>query len=266
MHRHLQAQVLSMAVFAVTALTQSVQGNPISMTKFNSWIALVAAVPLTWSITRCADADVITLDFQSVTPNAGNGTAYLASQGISLTNVTPGASGVVDIFNSSSMYSPGSFWVNENFLGQNGAGAPQLSYTMNFSMPLDSISFTRIATPFNLATDPAWTATAYAGSLAAGSVGESLDSWGFSSPARTFTLTGDGITSLTVSTNGFNFTGIGTVPLDDFVLTTAPATPTPAPSSLTMLLGFACVTSIGMILRRRWQPVLQAESCRSAAL
>jgi hypothetical protein len=236
------------------------------MSKLNSWTAAVAAITLTWSITRDAGADVITLDFQSVTPNAGNGTAYLASQGISLTNVTAGASGAVDIFNFSSMYSPGSSWVNENFLGQNGAGAPQLSYTMNFSMPLESISFTRIATPFNLATDPVWSATAYAGSLAAGSVGESLDSWGFSSPARTFTLTGDGITSLTVSTNGLNFTGIGTVPLDDFVLTTAPATPTPAPSSLTMLFAFACTTAVAMVLRRRWQPVPEAESCRLPTL
>src|SRR6185295_16756566 len=126
-----------------------------------------------------------------------------------------GPSGVVDIFNNSG---PGSHWLNNNFLTQNGGGAPPCSYTMNFSTPLQSISFERIATPFDLSTEPQWSATAYAGLVPVGTVGESLDTWG-NSPAHSFTLTGNGITSLTISSNGFGFTGIGAVPLDNFVLT-----------------------------------------------
>lgn len=201
----------------------------------------LAVVTVLWPMS--ATADVVTLDFESVTPNAGNGTAYLNSYGITLTNLTPsGPSGVVDIYNDSSAYSPGSHWVNDNFLAQDGGGAPPVSYTMNFSTPLQSISFTRIATPFDLTTEPQWSATAYAGVVAVGTVGESLDTWG-NSPANTFTLTGDGITSLTISANGFGFTGIGSVPLDDFVLTSQ----APEPSTITLAtLGLISLSSVAL--------------------
>jgi len=171
------------------------------------------------NVAPAAPSGSVTLDFDSVTPNAGKGTAYLASYGITLTNITPsGPAGVVDIVNFSG---PGSLWLNDNFLIQNGAGAVPCSYTMNFSTPLLSISFKRFATPPNLTTEPVWSATAYVGSEPVGTVGESRDSWG-NSPARSFTLTGNGITSLTISANGFGTAALGSVPLDDFVLTTQP--------------------------------------------
>lgn len=217
------------------------------MRKLMTCTAAVAAAALTWLAAPSATAAVVTLDFESVAPNVGNGTAYLSSYGITLTNVSPaGPSGVVDIFNISSAYSPGSFWVNDNFLMQNGGGAPPVSYTMNFSIPLSSISFERIATPFNLTTEPQWSATAYAGLAPVGTVGESLGSWG-NSPANPFTITASGITSLTISANGFGFTGIGAVPLDDFVLTQVPEPSTVALAALGQLsLGF-----VGFCRRRR---------------
>ena len=196
-------------------------------------VVLVLAAPY-------ATAGVLTLDFDSVAPNAGNGPAYLNTFGITLTNVTPsGPAGAVDIRN----YSSGSEWVNENFLQQSGAGAVPCSYTMNFSTPLQSISFTRFPTPPDLTTEPQWSATAYAGDVAVGTVGESLDTWG-NSPARPFSLTGNGITSLTVSANGSGFTAIGSVPLYEFVLTTVPE-----PSTLA-LLGVGAVGFLGWAWRR----------------
>ena len=206
-------------------------------------VAFVALV-LAWLAAPCATAAVVTLDFDSVAPNVGNGPAYLNSYGITLTDLTPaGPSGVVDIVNNSSSYSPGSLWLDDNFLIQNGGGAPPCSYTMNFSTPLLSISFERIATPSNLFTEPQWSATAYTGVVAVGTVGESLGSWG-NSPASTFTLTGSGITSLTISANGFGFTGIGSVPLDDFVLTEVPE-----PS--TLVLAGVALPGLSFVARRK---------------
>src|SRR5438105_283175 len=114
-------------------------------TKSILFAALAAAAAL-WAVPATA---AVTLDFDSVAPNAGNGPAYLNSYGITLTNVTPpGPSGVVDIYNYSGS---GSLWVNDNFLQQSGAGAVACSYTLNFSTPLQSFSSARIATPPNLA-------------------------------------------------------------------------------------------------------------------
>ncbi len=218
-------------------------------------ILAVVTIALTWPAAPYAAADVVMLDFQSVAPNAGNGPAYLNSQGITLTNVTPsGTAGALDIFNNSSTYSPGSFWVNENFLAQNGSSAVPVSFTMNFSTPLESISFTRIATPFNLSTEPQWSATAYAGSVAVGTVGETLNSWG-NSPAKSFTLTGEGITALTISANGFGFTGIGSVPLDDFVLKSVPE-----PATIT-LYAIGLISAGVVAAKRKYH-----RACRAAAV
>jgi hypothetical protein len=203
--------------------------------------AVFFAVALSWLAAPCATAAVLTLDFESVAPNAGNGPAYLNSYGITLSGVSPaGPSGVVDIRNNGSIYSPGSLWINDNFLMSDGGGAPPVSYTLNFSTPLQSISFERIATPVNLSTEPQWSATAFAGITPVGTAGETLDSWGNGAPAHLFMLSGSGITSLTVSANGFGFTGIGGVPLDNFVLTQVPE-----PSSITI----ACfgLISLGLV-------------------
>jgi PEP-CTERM motif-containing protein len=203
------------------------------MSRTSCLAVLIAA--LASAAAPCATAGVVTLDFDSVAANAGNGIAYLNSHGITLTNVTPTSSaGVVDIRN----YSAGSHWVNDNFLQQDGGGAVPCSFTLNFSTPLLSFSSARIATPFDLTTEPQWSATAYVGATPVGTVGESLDTWG-NSPAKPFTLSGSGITSVIISANGSGFTGIGSVPLDDFVLTTVPEPSTIALAALGLIsLGF----------------------------
>ena len=205
----------------------------------NSKSTLFTALALATALwAKPASAAVVMLDFEGVAPSAGNGPTYLNSHGIALTNLTPsGPSGVVDIYNYSGS---GSLWANNDFLQQNGAGAVPCSYTLNFSIPLTSIGFERVATPPNLATEPQWSATAYVGAVPVGTVGESLNTWG-NSPAHSFTLTGSGKTSLTVNANGFGFTAIGSVPLDNFVLTQVPE-----PSITTLGL-----ISLGLVAMRK---------------
>jgi hypothetical protein len=200
----------------------------------------IMTVALSWLIAPAAVANTITLDFESAVPNAGNGPAYLSSYGITLSGISPsGPADTMDIYNISG---GGSLWVNTNFLEQLGTGAVACTYTINFSTPLTSLSFERIATPSNLVTEPLWSATAYAGATPVGTVGESLNSWG-NSPAHPFTIIGSGITSLAISANGFGFTAIGSVPLDNFVLTQVPE-----PSSL--MSGAVGIASLGLVGRR----------------
>jgi hypothetical protein len=196
------------------------------MFPFKTCTVLLVAVALPWLAASYAGASVVTMDFGGVqTPI--DATAYLNSFGITLSNVwTGGPNGaaaevqIVDprTWNDAWAASESAYG---NCLMQNGAGAPPLRYTMNFSTPLLSISFTRIPTPSGLTTEPVWSATAYVGTEAVGSVGEAWCSWG-GSPAHTFTLSGNGITSLTINSDGGYFTGIGAVPLDNFELTPVP--------------------------------------------
>jgi hypothetical protein len=60
-------------------------------------------------------------------------------------------------------------------------------------------------------------ATAYAGSTPVGSVGEGL--FGGTEGSQTYTLSGSGITSLTIIANGYNVAGVPSPPLDDLTLT-----------------------------------------------
>ncbi len=70
--------------------------------------ASVLAVVIALVSSASTTAAVVTLDFEGVVPNAGNGTAYLNSNGITLKNVTPsGPAGVVDICNFSGPGSAG---------------------------------------------------------------------------------------------------------------------------------------------------------------
>ena len=176
-------------------------------------------------------------------------TAYLNSYGITLANVNPsGPTGQVAIVNwSNAANNNGSDWIDENVLVQNLGGAVPGSYTMDFSTPLQSISFTRIATPPDLLWLPEWSATAYVGNNAVDSAGEDYlyHYVGGGTAAQNYTLSGDGITSLTIYANGWHFTGIGGVPLANFVLTTVPE-----PSTFVLLVAGA-VGLLGYSWRRR---------------
>jgi hypothetical protein len=103
-----------------------------------------------------------------------------------------------------------------NFLLQQASGNTE-TYTLLFSEPLQSLSFTRCAVSSGAATPP-WTATAHAGSNAVDSVGVCCLDSDTGQPARVYALNGPGITSLTITANPENFAALGSAPLDDLYL------------------------------------------------
>jgi hypothetical protein len=173
---------------------------------------------------------VIYVNFDSVPTTANtavNATAYLASFGIGLANVSP--PGSVYIVNQESYCCYYVFASSPpNLLdGGYGVGTRFSSYTLVFPTPLQSLSFTRCA--YGSVATPSWTATAYAGSQAVDSVSVCCLNSDYSDPgAHTYLLNGPGITSLTITADGYNFAGINSPPLDDFYLTVTDNSPTPS--------------------------------------
>jgi hypothetical protein len=191
-----------------------------TMKTFNHNILRLALALTSMSVS----AQTIYMNFDSV--NAGSGvdaTAYLASFGVTLTNVSnPGS---VHIKNDTNFYGSGAVFASSphNFLIQEVGGSPPgVSYTLVFGTPLQNLSFTRCAVG-NYVETPVWTATAYAGSTAVGSVGVCCIDSDTGQAAKTYTLTGPGITSLTITGNGENSAAMASAPLDDFYMT--PETP-----------------------------------------
>lgn len=174
-------------------------------------------------VTLLVKADIY-INFDSVNASGGgvDATAYLASFGITLTNVTANGNpvpGSVYIENDTNFYGSGAVFASSppNFLLQQAGGYSE-SYALLFSTPLASLSFTRCAIGGNVET-PIWTATAYAGSTVVDTVGVCCIDSDTGQPAHTYTLTGPGITSLIVYGQPQNSAALGSAPLDDFHLT-----------------------------------------------
>ncbi len=183
------------------------------------------------------------LNFDSVPVSSGAGvdaTAYLATFGITLSNVTAGPSGAVEIYSDTFITYEGASSPH-NFLMQNGAGAPNgLTYTLNFSTALTSLSFVRIAQTSPNAVAQ-WTATAFAGVTALGSVSENFFSG--TEPAQTYSLfagSSSGITSLQITANGGGFAGVPSLPMDDLTLNQV----VPEPSTSVLILGAAAACAL----------------------
>ena len=109
-----------------------------------------------------------------------------------------------------------------------GTASGTNSYTLGFSSPLTSFSFTRVelVAGGNGITHPQWTAQAFnaGGQLIAG-VGEGLIASFTNVPPASYTLgpvAGQTISAVTISGNAFNFAAFGSPILDDFVLTYGP--------------------------------------------
>jgi hypothetical protein len=194
---------------------------------------LTVAVPIT-----------VYMNFDSVDAGAGiDATAYLASFGITLSNVSqPGS---VYIVADTNYYGTGAVTASSphNFLLQS-VSALSCSYTLNFSVPLQSVTFTRIAISAGFET-AAWTVTAYAGTNAVGSVGVCCNGSDTGQPAQTYTISGQGITSLTVRGDGMGVATAASAPLDDFYMTLWPAPPTL--QGLTLMNGKPTFTLNGIV-------------------
>jgi len=201
-------------------------------------LILIAALALISTVVK-SNAQ-IAVDLDSVDANLGpvDATTLLASYGITLTNLTNPVSIWSDTNITYLAASPGT-----NFLLQQVGGSPDgISYTLDFSTPLTSFSFTRIASVDSNAVAQ-WTATAYDNLTSVGSVGEAA--FGGTEASADYTLSGADITSVTITANGSGYAGISSAPLDNIVLTQA----VPEPSTWAMLTGG--VGSLLLFRRRR---------------
>jgi uncharacterized repeat protein (TIGR03803 family) len=184
--------------------------------KLRLFLALGAGISLCLSVAHAT----LYLNFDSINATTGavDAVTYLRSYGVTLTNVNP--AGSIVVFNDTKYYNGGAVTASSphNFLTQSVGGSPNgITYTMLFGIPLQSVTFTRCAIGINAAS-AAWTATAYAGTNAVGSVGDPYIDGDTGTSAEIYTLTGPGITSLTITASGNNFTANSSVPLDDFYL------------------------------------------------
>jgi hypothetical protein len=230
------------------------------------WGLLVLSLLIAGSF-RSAQAVVVTVNFDALAATGTSVTgaaldAYLAGFPVAITisNVTP--TGYPEVHDASdhgplsgfpagflTASSPPNFLSHGDGVAGGGANAPTnspISYRLNFSTPLDSVSFTRIQQ--NAFTSPsgsivaAWSARALDSSgNTIFTVGEpQLASFGII-PAAMFTLPGPNIAALVVERTSTNFVaGVNAVFIDDLVLQFTPSVPEPTTLAL-MALGLAVV-------------------------
>lgn len=191
-----------------------------------------------------ATAGTITLDFDAVSvPAFGvvDATSYLATFGVTVSNVTSG--GQVVIRNDGGLPNfivPPSSPNTASFFSS--VGQIPNTFTLNFPVPLTSLSFTRpqLLTGPSGVTHPQWTATALNSlDVAVAAVGQGLIASFSNVPAQTFTLTGTEIEKLRFDSNNFAFASTVAVVVDDLTLT-------PVPEPTTLLLFGTTAAGIGL--------------------
>lgn len=174
--------------------------------------------------------------------------SFLATYGVSVV----GGSGAnsVAIINNANFYGGGALDPSPytNFLMQESSDSGQ-SFTLEFSNPVASVSFTRpelLAGPNGIIA-AAWIETAYnSADVALGSNAESAIASYSDVPAQTYTLSAADIASVTFWSDGYGYAGIEGVPMTDLRFTSL----VPEPPSLPLLvLGLAAMAAWS--LRRR---------------
>jgi MYXO-CTERM domain-containing protein len=130
---------------------------------------------------------------------------------------TPGSVYIQDeTFNGGSSYATAAS--SPNYLAQWVSGSHLQSYTLNFSAPLQSLSFVSCAIGSSSSV-AGWSATAYDSS---NTQVDSASSSGGNGPAQTWTLSGaNPIAYLTITADGGGVAGIPSPPLDNFDLVEA---------------------------------------------
>jgi hypothetical protein len=188
-----------------------------------TWCALQGVLVL--GSTRSAVAQTCPLparlDFDGLAPltTCIDATSYLAGLGVTLTTPNTGAIPLVcPAGGGNGVAIPDS---TPNFFLMNpapGHNNDSMAYTLHFCAPLASFTFVRTAQVAGT-SGPVWTATAFdaQGQVVGTPVGEPSIT---SSPgAQTFTITGEGITSVTVTANNFALATLNNPPLDTFTFT-----------------------------------------------
>jgi hypothetical protein len=182
----------------------------------------------------------VDINFDSVNANIPGGvdaTSYLASYGITLTGLNP-TGGAPNINSDTAFFGSGVAFPSSppNFLLQQASSTGE-SYTMQFGAPLSEVQFYRVGTSDTTET-PIWSATAYDGAAALGSVGESSIDAFTGSSAKLFTMSyaGSEITSLTFYGNGEGSAALYGAAIDDLTLY---AVPEPSTLALVGLSGLS---------------------------
>jgi hypothetical protein len=183
--------------------------------------------PVTNTVGVGGNSQVVNFDASSL--NAAKGPVsgavlsnYLAGFGITVaTNITPGTALAVE--NQAAINGGGAVAASSppNIVTQIGSSGP-VSYTLSFSTPLTNFGFTRpelLANPF--VSQPAWQATAFdAAGVALTNAGEGLIGSYTNVGAQAFLLSGPGIASVQIASQGSGLTTFNAMVADDFVLTT----------------------------------------------
>jgi hypothetical protein len=201
-------------------------------------------------LTSHAGAYLVTLDFDSVDTSKGGVAAdsYFATYGISISDAVKWDGASVPVLIYAAGWDTGTS--HPNILEQVGNNG-YVKYTLNFPVPLDSISFTRPQyDPPNGVILPWWQASALnVQNQVVSQVGDSFRSVYGHFAATAFALTGPGITSLRVESDNYYYAAFGAIHYDDMVLS-GPTVPEPTSVAL---LALAC-GGIGAMVRRRKRP------------
>jgi hypothetical protein len=240
-----QINVISVVLKSLVLLIIKQTKEGITMRKINllskTWLCVTTIVMLSMLLVASPQyASAIVVDFDSLDATGGPITGspvtdYLASYGITASNLTPGGSLYVANVTSpdwSYLVPPSS----PNIFTMWGPNANGNSFTLNFANTVDNFSLTRSgyvganSPNGNILGD--WSATAYnASNVAIGNVGEGIISSYGDIPMQTFTLGYTGISHITFSANAHGYAG-NQMPLMDNLTFTPSVAPEPISSIL----------------------------------